>query len=88
VAQSSTDQVLPMVASSPPSNLYVMWQEKVGSQWATKWAYSTNWANKTPRDTITMDLFMMEEIYLQYGQTIITGTTRERYISPEHITHP
>jgi len=27
-----------MVASSSPSNLYVMWQEKVGSQWATKWA--------------------------------------------------
>jgi len=44
VAQASTDQILPMVASSPPSNLYVMWQEKVGSQWATKWAYSTNWA--------------------------------------------
>jgi hypothetical protein len=46
-----------MVTSSSPSNLYVMWQEKVGSQWATKWAYSTNWANTTPRGTITMDLF-------------------------------
>jgi len=44
VAQTSTDQILPMVASSSPSNLYVMWQEKVGSQWATKWASSTNWA--------------------------------------------
>ncbi len=44
VAQTSTDQILPMVASSSPSNLYVMWQEKVGSQWATKWTSSTNWA--------------------------------------------
>jgi len=43
VAQASTDQVLPMITSSSPSNIYVMWQEKVGSSWATKWASSTNW---------------------------------------------
>jgi hypothetical protein len=80
VAQTSTDQILPMVASSLPSNLYVMWQEKVGSQWAIKWEYSTNWTTKTSRGTITMDLFMMGEIYSQYRQTIITGTMLERYI--------
>ncbi len=43
VAQVVSDQILPMIISSSPSNIYIMWQEKVGTQWTTKWAYSTNW---------------------------------------------